>query len=145
MVHFFLKVPAFTDAALEMDEELDDEDVLELELEGSKSKASEALELLSTSLHQNLRALIRCMDHNQDQPCHVAIACSASWSPGLNACCLHASSSASSALASASRCNFDSPRSFLLVFASFCLLAARATFGVALLAVSPTSKARSRV
>ena len=41
-MHFFFEVPAFTAAALELDEELDDEDVLELELEESESEASEA-------------------------------------------------------------------------------------------------------
>ena len=39
MVHFFFEVPAFTDAALELEEELDDEGVLELELEKSESEA----------------------------------------------------------------------------------------------------------
>ena len=48
MVHFFFEVPAFTDAALELGEELDDEDVLKLALEESESEASEAPELLPT-------------------------------------------------------------------------------------------------
>ena len=48
VVHFFFEVPAFAAAALELDEELDDEDVLELELEESEFEASEAPELLST-------------------------------------------------------------------------------------------------
>ena len=48
LVYFFFEVPAFTTAALELNEELDDEDVLELELEESESEASEAPELLPT-------------------------------------------------------------------------------------------------
>ena len=48
MVQFFFEVPTFPAAALELDEELDDEDVLELELEEPESGASEAPELLPT-------------------------------------------------------------------------------------------------
>ena len=44
MMHFFFEVLAFTATALELDEELDDEDVLELELEESEFEASEAPE-----------------------------------------------------------------------------------------------------
>ena len=45
--HFFFEVPTFTAAALELDDELDDEDVLELDLEERESEASESPELLS--------------------------------------------------------------------------------------------------
>ena len=48
MVHFFFEVPPFTATALELDEELDDEDVLELELDKSEARASKAPELVST-------------------------------------------------------------------------------------------------
>ena len=47
-MHFFFEVPTFPAPALELDEELDDEDVLELELEESESEASEAPKLLPT-------------------------------------------------------------------------------------------------
>ena len=40
MVHFSFELLAFTAAALELDEELDDEDVLELELEKLEFEAS---------------------------------------------------------------------------------------------------------
>ena len=56
MVHFFFAVPTFPAAALELDEELDDEDVLELELEVSESEASEASELLPTFSSSELEA-----------------------------------------------------------------------------------------
>ena len=39
-MYFSFELLAFTGAALELDEELDDEDVLELELEESESGAS---------------------------------------------------------------------------------------------------------
>ena len=48
MVHFLYEVPAFTAAALKLDEELDDEDALELEVEELESEASEAPELMPT-------------------------------------------------------------------------------------------------
>ena len=48
MVHFFCEVPMLTAAALELDEELDDEDMLKLNVEESGSQASAAPELLST-------------------------------------------------------------------------------------------------
>ena len=70
----------------------------------------------------------------------IAIACSASWSRARNACYCHASSSASSALATAFRCNFDTPRSCLTSVCVLLPLGSYATFWVALLAVSPTSK-----
>ena len=56
MVHFFFYVPPLPAAALELDEELDDEDVLELELEESESEASEASELLPTSSSSEFEA-----------------------------------------------------------------------------------------
>ena len=48
MVHFSCEAPTFTAAALELDEELDDEDVLQLELDESECEASRAPELLPT-------------------------------------------------------------------------------------------------
>ena len=56
-MHFFFEVPSFTATAVELDEEVDDEDVLELELEESESEASEAPELLSTSASSMLSIL----------------------------------------------------------------------------------------
>ena len=56
MVHFGFTVPTIPAAALELDEELDDQDVLELELEESESEALEASELRPTFSSSELEA-----------------------------------------------------------------------------------------
>ena len=49
VVHFFFEVPAFMAAALELDQVLDDEDVLELESEAGALEAPEQLSTFSSS------------------------------------------------------------------------------------------------
>ena len=56
MVHYIFEVPAFSVAALELDEELDDEDVLELELEESEFEEVEAPKLLGNFSSSELEA-----------------------------------------------------------------------------------------